>query len=308
MNILICAEIDTHETLSEQTAKAITAGLKLSDTVDLCVIGYNVPKTISYVGVKNLKIADNIAFNHGNCEHIAEFMVGISYAYDAIIAPATSCWKNILPRIAAKLDVMMMSDVIEIINTTTYKRPIYAGNAIATLVNNEAKKIMTIRPTAFLPADITHTQGELLDYTPVISYASEHIADEISVSDRPQLTTAKTVISGGRGLGSSDNFKLIHSLADSMNAAVGATRAAVDAEYISNDYQIGQTGKIVAPNLYIAIGISGATQHLAGMKESKIIAAINKDPDAPIFSVADVGLVGDLFEIIPQLETVLLHK
>jgi electron transfer flavoprotein alpha subunit len=301
MNILICAQIDAH-TLSDQTAKAVTAGLKLSNTLDLLVIGHNIPKTDSYVGVKNLKVADNPVFNYDNAEHIAEFIIGISHAYDAIIAPATSSWKGILPRVAAKLDVMMMSDVIDIIDAQTYKRPIYAGNAIATLVNNEAKKIMTIRPTAFLPAQTTQATGELLDYTSTIDYGSEYISNALSQSDRPQLTSAQIVVSGGRGLASSENFKLIQDLADSLGAAVGASRAAVDAGYIPNDYQVGQTGKIVAPNLYLAIGISGAIQHLAGMKDSKIIAAINKDPDAPIFSVADVGLVGDLFEIIPELQ------
>lgn len=301
MKILICAELDK-QTLSEQTAKAVTAGLKLSNTLDLLVVGDNVPKTISYIGIETLKIADNPAFSHGNAENIADLIVHLADNYDAIIAPATSCWKNILPRVAAKLDVMMMSDVIEIVDATTFKRPIYAGNAIATLVNNEPKKIMTIRPTAFAPADITDVTGDIISYTPQISYASEFIAHDLSVSERPQLTAAKIVVSGGRGVGSAENFTLIHSLADRLGAAVGASRAAVDAGFVPNDYQVGQTGKIVAPNLYLAIGISGAIQHLAGMKDSKIIAAINKDPEAPIFSVSDVGLVGDLFKIVPELQ------
>ena len=303
MKILICAEIDKNN-LSEQTAKAITAGLKLSSNLDLLVIGHNVPKNISYSGVNNLKIADNLLFQNGNSEYIADFIVHIAPDYEAIIAPDTSCWKNILPRIAAKLDIMMMSDVIEIIDKTTFKRPIYAGNAIATLVNNEPKKIMTVRTTAFLPAEQKTVTDNIdnINYVPHNINASEYVSDALSSSERPQLTAAKIVVSGGRGVGSADNFKLIQDLADTMGAAVGASRAAVDAGYVPNDYQVGQTGKIIAPNLYIAIGISGAIQHLAGMKDSKIIAAINKDADAPIFGVADVGLVGDLFQIIPELQ------
>ena len=301
MKILICAEINNN-TLSEQTAKAVTAGLSLSDNLDLLIVGHNVPKTDSYVGIKDLKIADNIVFSHGNAETIADLILHLANDYEAIIAPATSCWKNILPRVSAKLDIMMMSDVIDIIDNVTFKRPIYAGNAIATLVNNEPKKIMTIRTTAFSPAENSNAQGIMLDYVPNISYASEFIADILSNSERPQLTSAKIVVSGGRGVGSAENFSLIQNLADSLGAAVGASRAAVDAGFVPNDYQVGQTGKIIAPHLYIAVGISGAIQHLAGMKESKIIAAINKDPDAPIFSVADVGLVGDLFQIVPELQ------
>ncbi len=301
MKILICAEINNN-TLSEQTAKAVTAGLSLSDNLDLLIVGHNVPKVDSYVGVKNLKIADNIVFSHGNAETIADLIRHLANDYEAIIAPATSCWKNILPRVSAKLDIMMMSDVIDIIDNVTFKRPIYAGNAIATLVNNEPKKIMTIRTTAFSPAENSNAQGIMLDYIPTINYASEFIADILSNSERPQLTSAKIVVSGGRGVGSAENFSLIQNLADSLGAAVGASRAAVDAGFVPNDYQVGQTGKIIAPHLYIAVGISGAIQHLAGMKESKIIAAINKDPDAPIFSVADVGLVGDLFQIVPELQ------
>lgn len=304
MKILICADIDT-QGLSSQTAKAVSAGLVLSDTLDLLVIGHNVPQTQSFEGIKNLLIADNPLFAYDNPEQIADFIISLSDAYDAIIAPSVSCWKNILPRVAAKLDIMMMSDVIQIIDTQTYKRPIYAGNAIATLINNETKKIMTIRPTAFDPAQQRVATGEILQSDAHIAYHSHHISYNLSSSDRPQLTSARCVVSGGRALGSAENFNLIQQLADSLGAAVGASRAAVDAGYVPNDYQVGQTGKIVAPNLYLAIGISGAIQHLAGMKDSKIIAAINKDPDAPIFSVADVGLVGDLFQIIPELQKVL---
>ncbi len=301
MKILICAELDT-QGLSDQTAKAVTAGLKLSSTLDLLVVGHHVPQTHSYVGINTLRIADNSSFSYGNPENIADLIVHLADDYDAIIAPATSCWKNILPRVAAELDMMMMSDVIEICDATTFKRPIYAGNAIATLTNNEPKKIMTIRPTAFTAAETAEAQGNLISYVPDISYASEFISESLSISERPQLTSAKIVVSGGRGVGSAENFMLIQNLADKMGAAVGASRAAVDAGFVPNDYQVGQTGKIVAPNLYLAIGISGAIQHLAGMKESKIIAAINKDPEAPIFSVSDVGLVGDLFQIIPELQ------
>lgn len=300
MKILVCAELE-QQNLSEQTAKAVTAGLKLSNELDLLVVGHNIPKDQSYQGVNSLFLADNIAYAHGSSENIADLLQHLSDKYDAIIAPSTSCWKNILPRLAAKIDMMMLSDVIEIIDQITYKRPIYAGNAIATLVNNEPKKIMTVRTTVFSPAESSTASGNTVDYVPTLDYAAEFVSDELSVSERPQLSAAKTVISGGRGLGSAENFEIIQQLADKLNAAIGASRAAVDAGYISNDYQVGQTGKVVAPNLYIAVGISGAIQHLAGMKDSKIIAAINKDPDAPIFSVADVGIVGDLFQIVPEL-------
>jgi electron transfer flavoprotein alpha subunit len=302
MKVLICAELNKN-TLSEQTAKAVTVGLKFSNDVDLLVIGHDVPHNQSYQGVKHLKIADNQIFSYDNAETIAEFLYQIASDYDVIIAPSTSCWKNILPRLAASLDIMMLSDVIEIINPTTYKRPIYAGNAIATLINNEPKKIMTIRPTAFAAAEQKQEeQGVHLNIAVHVDFASHFVEQKLSISERPQLTSAKIVVAGGRGVGSAENFQIIHAFADKLNAAVGASRAAVDAGYIPNDYQVGQTGKIVAPHLYFAVGISGAIQHLAGMKESKIIAAINKDPDAPIFSVADIGIVGDLFAIIPELQ------
>jgi len=301
MKVLICAELNK-DTLSEQTAKAVSAGLALSDDLTLLVIGENVPKNQSYTGVKSLLVADNALYAHQNAETIAAFLQHIAHDYDAIIAPSTSCWKNILPRLSALLDIMMVSDVTDIIDATTYKRPIYAGNAIATLTNNEPKKIMTIRPTNFSAADAVQADATIINDFPKMPVASSFVSQELSVSERPQLTSAKTVVSGGRGVGSAENFSLIQDFADTLGAAVGASRAAVDAGYVPNDYQVGQTGKIVAPNLYIAIGISGAIQHLAGMKDSKIIAAINKDPDAPIFSVADVGIVGDLFQIVPELQ------
>lgn len=303
MTILLCAELGENG-LSDQTAKAVTAAKTLGNDIHLLIAGTDISNiTGSFEGVSKHIIADHTGFAAGNAENIADLILSLSDEYDAIIAPATTTWKNILPRAAALLDVMMLSDVIEIIDGETFKRPIYAGNAIATVKNAQAKKIMTVRPTAFAAATSCDAPtADKSDFAPSGEYASAFVSQELSKQDRPQLTSAKIVISGGRGMGSGENFKLIENVADMVQAAIGASRAAVDAGFVPNDYQVGQTGKVVAPELYVAVGISGAIQHLAGMKDSKIIVAINKDEEAPIFSVADYGLVADLFDALPALQ------
>ena len=303
MTILLCAELGENG-LSDQTAKAVTAAKKLGSDIHLLIAGKDISNiTSSFEGVTKHIIADNDAFIAGNAENISDLILSIADAYDTIIAPATTTWKNILPRVSALLDTMMLSDVIEIIDGETFKRPIYAGNAIATVKNTQSKKIMTVRPTAFAASGaIDAPASDKNDFSALGDYASSFVSEELSKQDRPQLTSAKIVISGGRGMGSGENFKLIEDVADMVGAAIGASRAAVDAGFVPNDYQVGQTGKVVAPELYVAVGISGAIQHLAGMKDSKIIVAINKDEEAPIFSVADYGLVTDLFDALPALQ------
>jgi electron transfer flavoprotein alpha subunit len=257
-------------------------------------------------GVTKVLLADDALYAHPLAEELTAIVLSVAGDYDAILSPATTTGKNFMPRVAAALDVAQISDIIEVIDTDTFKRPIYAGNAIATVKSSDAKKVITVRGTAF---DKPATEGGS-GTVETISAAekagvSEFVSAELSKSDRPELTSAKIIISGGRGMGSGENFAIIEVVADKLGAAVGASRAAVDAGFVPNDYQVGQTGKIVAPELYIAVGISGAIQHLAGMKDSKIIVAINKDEEAPIFQVADYGLVADLFEAIPALENAL---
>lgn len=305
MKILVCSEYNEHSFL-EQTAKTITAATKLGTDIDILLCGHNIEHIAnsgSFAGVNKVLYADNPVYAHGNAENISALLFHLLGDYDAVLVPATTYWKNILPRTSAMADMMMMSDIMQIHNAETYERPIYAGNAIATLVNKEPKKIMTVRTTVFKAAETTtQTNIVTIDFVPSGITASEFISSELSKQDRPELTVAKTVISGGRGMGSSENFKLIEAVADKIGAAIGASRAAVDAGFVPNDYQVGQTGKVVAPDLYIAVGISGAIQHLAGMKDSKVIVAINKDEDAPIFNVADYGLVMDLFQALPLLQ------
>jgi electron transfer flavoprotein alpha subunit len=253
-------------------------------------------------GIMKVITADNSSLAHGLAENAAPVIVGIAGAYSHLLAPATTFGKNVMPRVSALLDTQQISDVVSVIDANTFVRPVYAGNALATVQSSDAKKVITVRTTAF---DQVNAQGgqpacETITAQPD-SGLSAFISAEVSKSDRPELTAAKIVVSGGRGMGSGENFKIIEALADKLGAAVGASRAAVDAGFVPNDYQVGQTGKVVAPQLYIAVGISGAIQHLAGMKGSKIIVAINKDPEAPIFQVADYGLVGDLFQILPEL-------
>ena len=253
-------------------------------------------------GVKSVIHVDDPIYKNFLAEDLSNLVVSVADGFNYILAPATTFGKNFLPRVAAKLDVQQISDIISVESEDTFKRPIYAGSCIATVKSSDSVRVITVRTTAFDAAEVSDSSVSVDQGSPVDSLnKSNFVSDEIAESDRPELTAAEVIVSGGRALGSSDNFKIIEDLADKLGAAVGASRAAVDAGYVPNDYQVGQTGKIVAPNLYIAIGISGAIQHLAGMKDSKVIVAINKDEDAPIFQVADYGLVGDLFEAVPEI-------
>ena len=307
MSILILAEHNNEEVKSS-TLNTIGAASKISSDIEVLVVGSNtesVCKEISnYQNVKKVLSLNNNDYEHAIAEKIEPVIMSIADNYSHIFAPATTFGKNVMPRVAVKLDVAQISDVISVESEDTFIRPIYAGNALATVKSNDLKKVITIRPTSF---DVVAKEGgsgivEDLQFDSNNNH-SEFVDREESKSDRPELSTARIVVSGGRGLQSADNFKLINDIADKLNAAIGASRAAVDAGYVSNDYQVGQTGKVVVPDLYIAVGISGAIQHLAGMKESKIIVAINKDEEAPIFNIADYGLSADLFEALPQLSS-----
>jgi electron transfer flavoprotein alpha subunit len=255
-------------------------------------------------GVGKVLVADNAAYEHQLAENISLLIVEVGAGYDNILAPATSNCKNFMPRVAALLDVAQISEITSVVSADTFQRPIYAGNVIATVQSSDAKKVITVRTTAYdaVPAEGGSATIEALDAVHDAGISS-FVSEEVAVSDRPELTAAAIVISGGRGMQSGENFKLLDGIADKLGAAIGASRAAVDAGFVPNDMQVGQTGKIVAPDLYIAVGISGAIQHLAGMKDSKVIVAINKDEDAPIFQVADYGLVADLFDALPELES-----
>ena len=307
MSILILAEHNNEEVKSS-TLNTIGAASKISSDIELLVVGSNtkgICKEISnYQNIKKVLSLNNTYYEHAIAEKIEPVIMSIADNYSHIFAPATTFGKNVMPRVAVKLDVAQISDVISVESEDTFIRPIYAGNALATVKSNDLKKVITIRPTSF---DVVVKEGgsgivEDLQFDSNKSH-TEFVDREESKSDRPELSTARIVVSGGRGLQSADNFKLINDIADKLNAAIGASRAAVDAGYVSNDYQVGQTGKVVVPDLYIAVGISGAIQHLAGMKESKIIVAINKDEEAPIFNIADYGLSADLFEALPQLSS-----
>ncbi len=309
MAILLFAEHD-NETLSDQTAKALTAALAIGSDVHVLVAGKGAKgvadQAAKLAGVKKVLLADSPDLENRLAEASAALIVSLAGDYDTIIAAATTNGKNILPRVAALLDVMQVSDIIEVISPDTFKRPIYAGNALQTVQATDAKKVITVRTATFAAAG----QGGSASVENVSAATdpglSKFVEAKLSGGDRPELTSAKIIISGGRALGSSEKFKeVILPVADKLGAAVGASRAAVDAGYAPNDWQVGQTGKVVAPDLYIAVGISGAIQHLAGMKDSKVIVAINKDEEAPIFQVADYGLVGDLFVILPELEKAL---
>jgi electron transfer flavoprotein alpha subunit len=309
MSILILAEHD-NASLKAATLNTVTAAQKIGGDITVLVAGHNcqgaATAAAAVTGVSKVLVADNAAYAHQLAENIAPLVAEIAKGFTAVLAPATTGGKNILPRVAALLDVAPLSDITAVESANTFKRPIYAGNVIATVQCDEAIKVITVRATAFDAASATGGSAaiEAIDAAHDAGISS-FVKEELAVNDRPELTAARIVISGGRALGSSENFGILYSLADKLNAAVGASRAAVDAGFVPNDLQVGQTGKIVAPDLYIAVGISGAIQHLAGMKESKVIVAINKDPDAPIFSVADYGLVADLFEAIPELEKAL---
>lgn len=304
MAVLLLAEVTDGELALDATAKAVTAAIKLGDVTALCcgasaaAAGEAAAKI---KGVSKVLVAEDPSLGHRLAEPTAALIVSLAGDYDHIVAPATTDAKNVLPRVAALLDVMVISDVSGIVSSDTFERPIYAGNAIQTVKSLDAKKVVSIRTSTFDAAG----DGGSATIETISAVAnpglSEWIEDKVAASDRPELTSAGVVVSGGRGVGSKDSFAMIEKLADALGAAVGASRAAVDSGYAPNDWQVGQTGKVVAPDLYVAVGISGAIQHLAGMKDSKIIVAINKDEEAPIFQVADFGLVADLFEAVPEL-------
>ena len=307
MGILVLAEHNNKE-LKTSTLSAITAASQINEQIEVLVVGSSCLEVINKLKnvklVKKIIVVDNSDYVNPIAELISPIIVSLADNYTHFVAPASTFGKNIMPRVAVLLDVAQLSDIIKIESSDIFIRPIYAGNAVATIQSKDPKKIITIRSTSFEPAITEGGNAEIkkLEFTSKTSI-TEFISREENKSERPELSTARIVISGGRGLGSADNFSLLNKIADKLKAAVGASRAAVDAGYISNDSQVGQTGKVVVPDLYIAVGISGAIQHLAGMKESKIIVAINKDEEAPIFNVADYGLHGDLFDILPQLSS-----
>jgi electron transfer flavoprotein alpha subunit len=305
VNVLVLVEHD-NESVKDATLAAVTAAGKLGDVTAL-VAGLGArdaaDAAAAITGVGKVLLVDEGAYAHALAENMAPLIAELMADYDAFVAPATTTGKNVAPRVAALLDVMQISEVLSIEGPDTFTRPIYAGNAIATVKSSDVKKVLTIRGTAFEKAAVGGGTANVESVAPKgDAGVSRYVGSELAQSARPELTSAKIIVSGGRALGSSEAFHdLIEPLADKLGAAVGASRAAVDAGYVPNDYQVGQTGKIVAPEVYVAVGISGAIQHLAGMKDSKVIVAINKDEDAPIFQVADLGLVGDLFKIVPEL-------
>ena len=311
MASLVIAEHD-NAVLKDATHKTVTAAAEIGGPVHVLVAGENcaavADAAAKVAGVEKVLLADAPLYARQLAEPMEALILGLAGGYDAILAPATTTGKNILPRVAARLDVGQISEILKVVSPDTFERPIYAGNAIETVQAPPGKKVITVRTTAFKPqAEGGNAQVEAIAAAGdpgLSSFAGE----ALSKSERPELTSAKIVISGGRGLGSAENFKLLDSIADKLHAAVGASRAAVDAGFVPNDYQVGQTGKAVAPDLYIAVGISGAIQHLAGMKDSRVIVAINKDSEAPIFQVADYGLVGDLFQILPELDGELVKR
>jgi len=307
MSTLVIAEHD-NKSLKASTLNTVAAANELGGDIDILVAGANCDAVgtaaAAVPGVGKVLVADNAAYEHQLAENVSLLIAEAAAGYDNVLAPATPNCKNFMPRVAALLDVGQISDIIAVDSADTFQRPIYAGNVIATVQSTDAKKVITVRTTAY---DAVATEGgsasiEKLDAVHDAGISS-FVGEEVAVSDRPELTSADVVISGGRGMQNGENFKLLEGIADKLNAAIGASRAAVDAGFVPNDMQVGQTGKIVAPDLYIAVGISGAIQHLAGMKDSKVIVAINKDEDAPIFQVADYGLVADLFDALPELES-----
>jgi electron transfer flavoprotein alpha subunit len=306
MSTLVVAEHD-NSSLSPATLNTVTAAQALGGDIDVLVAGEACSGAASaaqaVAGVRKVLVADNAAYAHQLAENVSLLVAELAEAYDNVLAAATTNGKNMMPRVAALLDVAQISDIIGVESADTFKRPIYAGNVIATVQSSDARKVITVRTTAFDAVAAEGGSAELVSVDSVHDAGlSSFVGQEIAESDRPELTAAPVVISGGRGMQNGDNFALLDGIADKLGAAIGASRAAVDAGFVPNDMQVGQTGKIVAPDLYIAVGISGAIQHLAGMKDSKVIVAINKDEDAPIFQVADYGLVADLFEALPALE------
>jgi len=307
MAILLFAEHD-NTSLSEQTAKALTAASQIGGDIDVLIAGKAAggaaETAAKLTGVRRVLLAEGDALEHRLAEPAAALIVALSMDYDVVVGAATATGKNVLPRVAALLDVMQVSEVVEVVAADTFKRPIYAGNALQTVQATDAKKVLTVRTAGFATA-ASHDTAAPIEVVegPADHGLSSFVENMLSTSERPELSSARIVISGGRALGSQEKFQeVILPVADKLGAAVGASRAAVDAGYAPNDWQVGQTGKVVAPELYIACGISGAIQHLAGMKDSKVIVAINKDEEAPIFQVADYGLVGDLFDLLPEME------
>jgi electron transfer flavoprotein alpha subunit len=308
MTTLLIAEHD-HETLKDVTNKALTAAKELGADVHVLVAGGGqgtkqaAEAAAKLQGVKKVLVAEGAAYEHDLAEPLAALIVALAPSYDAFVAPATSCFKNVMPRVAALLDVMQVSEIIKVVSPDTFERPIYAGNAIQTVKSKDAKKVITVRTSTFAATQAGDAAAAIENAASAADPGlSSFVGEEVAKSDRPELTSAKIIVSGGRAMQSRENFaKYIEPLADKLGAGVGASRAAVDAGYAPNDWQVGQTGKVVAPELYVAIGISGAIQHLAGMKDSKVIVAINKDEDAPIFQVADYGLVADLYQAVPEL-------
>lgn len=296
--------------LNDQSLKAISGAKEFGDELHILIAGSNIDEAVDQAskieGVSKVIHLDNSEFDNILAEKLTSAIFDISSDYNFFASAATTTGKNVMPRLAAKLDVSQISEIIGVESPDTFIRTIYAGNAIATVQSSDIKKVLTIRPTAFQMSVAGDTSCEVVKISPEnIPSVSEFVKEELTKSDRPELTSAKIIVSGGRGMQNGENFKLLDKVAAKLNAAVGASRAAVDAGFVPNDYQVGQTGKVVAPELYIAVGISGAIQHLAGMKDSKVIVAINKDEEAPIFDVADYGLVADLFQVLPELEEAL---
>ena len=307
MSILIIAEHDNNE-LKGATLNTVAAGVAIGGDIDILVAGTDcgsVAEAASQVpGVRKVLVADKGTYKNSLAENVGNLVAELAEGYSHILAPATTNGKNFMPRVAAKLDVSQISDISAVISEDTFERPIYAGNCIATVQSSDSIKVITVRTTGFDACEASGGSAELTAIdNDTDAGVSSFVKEEIAESDRPELTAADVVISGGRGMQNGDNFSLLNGIADKLGAAIGASRAAVDSGFVPNDMQIGQTGKIVAPDLYIAVGISGAIQHLAGMKDSKVIVAINKDEEAPIFQVADYGLVADLFDALPELES-----
>jgi electron transfer flavoprotein alpha subunit len=316
MTILVVAEHD-NSSVKPATLNAVAAASEISKAgagdIHILVVGKDCrpagDAAAKIPGVAKVLVADDAAYDHALAENVAPLLVGLAPQYSHLLSPATTAGKNLMPRVAALLDVMQISDISGVVSTDTFVRPIYAGNALATVQSKDGIKVITVRGTAFPPGEGEGGSAPVEAVSgPGAVGLSEFVKAELSKSERPELTAARVIISGGRGMQSGDNFHLLEAVADKLGAAVGASRAAVDAGFVPNDYQVGQTGKIVAPELYIAVGISGAIQHLAGMKDSKVIVAINKDEEAPIFQIADYGLVGDLFKILPELDAELAKR
>ncbi len=304
MAILIIAEHD-NASLKSATGNAVSAAQKIGGDISILVAGHQCQAAATNAakidGIKKVLVADAAHYGHGLGENLASLIVGLASGFSHILAPATTSGKNVMPRVAALLDVAQVSDVISVESADTFVRPIYAGNALATVQSKDAVKVLTIRTSAFPNAASGNGNAEIESISAAADAGlSEFVGQELTKSERPELGAARIVISGGRGMQNGENFKMLETLADKLGAALGASRAAVDSGFVPNDYQVGQTGKVVAPDLYIAVGISGAIQHLAGMKDSKVIVAINKDAEAPIFQISDYGLVADLFQAIPE--------